>query len=188
MPEKFFWNEEWRKIEFDGINEQERYELSNYGRIRRWKEELQEWKVLKAANIKGYVYYSFKSNVHWTKKISKCVHRLVAEEFCERLSPEHKYVIHLDYVKDNNYFKNLKWATKDEMFTHQVNNPNYEMARAKAKGRITNSKLTETQVIRLKKKIQRGRMPLYKIAREFGITHTQLNRIRSGENWGHVKV
>ncbi len=26
------------------------------------------------------------------------------------------------------------------------------------------------------------------IAKEFGITHTQLNRIRSGENWGHVKV
>jgi LysM repeat protein len=43
-------------------------------------------------------------------------------------------------------------------------------------------------VIRLKKKLLRSKNPLYKIAREFGITHTQLNRIRKGENWGHVKV
>ena len=26
------------------------------------------------------------------------------------------------------------------------------------------------------------------IAKQFGITHTQLNRIRSGENWGYVVV
>jgi hypothetical protein len=26
------------------------------------------------------------------------------------------------------------------------------------------------------------------IAKQFGITHTQLNRIRSGENWGYVKI
>jgi hypothetical protein len=26
------------------------------------------------------------------------------------------------------------------------------------------------------------------IAKQFGITHTQLNRIRSGENWGYVKA
>ena len=58
----------------------------------------------------------------------------------------------------------------------------------KRKGEVTNAKLTETQVIRLKKKLIRGKNPLYKIAKEFGITHTQLNRIRRGENWGHVKV
>jgi hypothetical protein len=26
------------------------------------------------------------------------------------------------------------------------------------------------------------------IAKQFGITHTQLNRIRSGENWGYVTI
>ena len=26
------------------------------------------------------------------------------------------------------------------------------------------------------------------IAKQFGITHTQLNRIRTGEDWGHVEV
>jgi len=36
--------------------------------------------------------------------------------------------------------------------------------------------------------VRRGKNPLYKIAREFGITHTQLNRIRKGENWGHVTI
>jgi len=37
-------------------------------------------------------------------------------------------------------------------------------------------------------KLKRGKTKLYKIAKEFGITHTQLNRIRSGENWGHIKI
>ena len=44
------------------------------------------------------------------------------------------------------------------------------------------------EVIRLKKKLKRSNNPLYKIAKEFGITHTQLNRIRKGENWGHIEV
>jgi len=69
---------------------------------------------------------------------------------------------------------------------HHKNNPNYK--NIQRKGRITNAKLTESEVIRLKKKLKRGKNKLYKLAKEFGITHTQLNRIRSGENWGHVKI
>ena len=65
-------------------------------------------------------------------------------------------------------------------------NPNYK--NINRKGRITNAKLSETDVIRLKKKLRRGKNKLYKLAKEFGITHTQLNRIRSGENWGHVTI
>ena len=72
--------------------------------------------------------------------------------------------------------------TRPELSEHLAKNPNQK------KGVIRYSKLTETDVIRLKKKIQRGKNPLYKIAKEFGITHTQLNRIRKGENWGHIAI
>jgi hypothetical protein len=68
------------------------------------------------------------------------------------------------------------------MYAHHKLNPNYK------KGVINNAKLSETDVIRLKKKLKRSKNKLYKIAKEFGITHTQLNRIRSGENWGHIHV
>jgi hypothetical protein len=108
----------------------------------------------------------------------------VAEAFISRESQLQDYVIHLDYDKQHNHFNNLRWVTKETMFAHHKLNPNYASNR---KRRITNSKLTEDDVLRLKQKLQKTSLPLYKIAEEFGITHTQLNRIRSGENWGHVK-
>ena len=37
-------------------------------------------------------------------------------------------------------------------------------------------------------KIKKLILVLQLIAKRFGISHTQLNRIRSGENWGHVKA
>src|SRR5690606_29513347 len=101
-------------------------------------------------------------------------------------SEGHKFVIHLDFNKANNHYRNLKWVTQEELTEHNSRNPNVKNAARKSI--ITNQKLTETDVIRLKRKLQRGNNKLYKLAREFGITHTQLNRIRKGENWGHIKV
>lgn len=186
MTTNILWNEEWKTVKFSGINEEEIYQVSNYGRIRIFKPAQNDWKVLKSANVKGYRYFTFKSNIDWKHKISKPVHRLVAELFCEQPTEEHKFVIHINYVKDNNYCKNLKWVTQEELTAHNIKNPN--VINSRRKGVITNAKLTETEVIRLKMKLKRGKNKLYKIAKEFGITHTQLNRIRSGENWGHVKV
>ena len=181
-----YWNEEWKQVKFKGINESEVYQISNYGRVRVFKKEKDEWKILKSANVKGYRYFTFKSNIDWKHKITKPLHRLVAELYCPQPNPKHKFVIHLNYVKDNNYYKNLKWVTQEELTKHNLKNPT--VIKSRRKGVITNAKLTETQVIRLKLKLKRSKNPLYKIAKEFGITHTQLNRIRSGENWGHIKV
>jgi transcriptional regulator with PAS, ATPase and Fis domain len=54
--------------------------------------------------------------------------------------------------------------------------------------RTKNYKLTESKVIMIKKMLRSDKNRLKMIAKQFGITHTQLNRIRSGENWGHVKL
>ena len=55
--------------------------------------------------------------------------------------------------------------------------------------KITNAKLDETKVKLIKKILQRdNKTRLKMIAKRFGISHTQLNRIRSGENWGHVTI
>jgi LysM repeat protein len=186
MTTQDFSKEQWKQVKFPGLSDEELYHVSNYGRIRILKKKKGEWKILKSANVKGYRYFTFKSNIDWKHKITKPVHRLVAENFCKKKSEYHNFVIHVNYENDNNYYKNLKWVTQNDMSLHNKANPNVN--HSKRKGRITNSKLTETQVIRLKMKLKRSTVPLYKIAQEFGITHTQLNRIRSGENWGHVKV
>ncbi len=177
-----FWNEKWKRVTFDGIDESEKYEISNYGRIRRFLKDKDTWRILKSSYIKGYKVFAFRTGNPEKKSITKTIHKLVAEAFCERPGENHKFVIHLDFVKDNNHAQNLKWVTHQEMYEHHKHNPNYR------KGVVRNSKLSETEVIRLKKKVNRGKNKLYKIAREFGITHTQLNRIRSGENWNHIKV
>ncbi|MBI9036397.1 MAG: HNH endonuclease [Bacteroidales bacterium] len=178
-----YYGEEWERILFDGISENVIYEVSNYGRIRKKDSSLESWRIMKISTVKGYSYFSFVSNQDWTHPKSKTVHRLVAKYFCPKKSPDHKYVIHLDFQKKNNYFQNLAWVTKAEMYIHIGKNPDVNK-----KGEIRYSKLTETEVIRLKMKLKRNKNKLYKLAKEFGITHTQLNRIRSGENWGHIKI
>ncbi len=190
MAEENYWNERWKLVYFDGIHPREKYEVSNYGRIRRFDHKSMEWKLNKPANVNGYAYYSFRIEPGNGNKnrITKSIHRLVAELFIGPSKEDCNNVIHLDFDKWNNEVSNLRWSTKKEMFDHSRKSPRTKLAIERRKGEITNSKLTATDVMRLKKKLKRGKNPLYKIAKEFGITHTQLNRIRRGENWGHIKI
>jgi predicted DNA binding protein len=52
------------------------------------------------------------------------------------------------------------------------------------------NKLTETQVIWLKKKLldpnRKTRLKI--LAKQFGVSEMTLHRIRTGENWGHINV
>ena len=77
-------------------------------------------------------------------------------------------------------------ARRTSLKEHHKKNPEL----IKRKGTIKYSKLTEGRVRLRKKKIfdpnRKTRMRL--IAKQFGISEMQLYRIKSGENWGHVKV
>lgn len=192
MKKDQLWDEVWKPVEFEGIKRDENYEISNYGRVRHFKSDVNDWKILKTSNQKkdgtGYVYFRFKSERESGKPMTKAIHRLVALTFCEKSSEKHEFVIHVDYNKSNNHAHNLQWVTREVLVEHNRNNPKVIAGHERTKGLIRRSKLTETEVIRLKKKLKRGKNKLYKIAKEFGITHTQLNRIRSGENWGHVQI
>jgi len=171
-----YQNEEWS----DGDN----YLISNYGRVKRKKVGDEDWKLSKTSLIGGYTSF-------WIRKkgkdtTSSCyVHRLVAELFLDRKEYQ-KYVIHLDFDKENNNASNLKWTNKSEMFFHHKKNPK----KINRKGKRTYSKLTEGRVRLIKKKIfdpnRKTRMRL--IAKQFGISEMQLYRIKSGENWGDVKI
>lgn len=171
--------EQWKPIVDERIAEEEKYEISSLGKLRSLKTK-NNGKIIKPSEIRAYPILNIK--LKSGKRTTRYIHKLIAEAFLEKENEEQTYVIHLDYNKANNQTRNLKWVNKKDMFAHQANNPN------NLKGVIRNSKLTETDVMRLKMKLKRSKNPLYKIAKEFGITHTQLNRIRKGENWGHVKI
>ncbi len=169
--------ENWIPLTIKGAEPAYQYEISEYGNVRI---VAPKHKVIKLSTIKGYPFLNVK--MIDGKRATFYVHKLVAEHFLPTPLNGASYVVHIDFNKSNNHFRNLRWVNRAELTVHHKNNPN------QVKGIIRNSKLTETDVIRLKKKLLRGKNPLYKIAKEFGITHTQLNRIRSGENWGHIKI
>ena len=180
-------DEEWKTLTLEGYVESENYQISNYGRVRRFKHHLKKWKILKPTLVNGYCYMSFRNEKDWKIRKTFSLHRLTAEYFLPRpKNLDANFVIHLDYDKTNNDIKNMMWVDQKGLTEHNKKNP--KVINSGRKGIITYSKLTETDVIRLKRKIRRGKNKLYKLAKEFGITHTQLNRIRSGENWGHVKL
>lgn len=170
----------WMPLLVEGMAENEKYKISNFGRIKSFKLDKENGSIIKGSILKGYKILNIK--LENEKRTTKYVHKLVAECFIPKDNDLQQYVIHLDFDKINNHVDNLKWVTHETMFAHQKINPNYK------RGTVNYSKLTETDVIRLKKKLKRGKNKLYKLAKEFGITHTQLNRIRRGENWGHVKI
>lgn len=170
----------WEFININGVASNEKYQVSNFGRIKSFKIDKENGAIINGSSLKGYRILNVK--LENNKRTTKYIHKLVAECFIPKDNDKQEHVIHLDFNKPNNHISNLKWVTKETMFAHQKINPNYK------RGTINYSKLSETDVIRLKKKLARGKNKLYKLAKEFGITHTQLNRIRKGENWGHVKI
>lgn len=174
-----FKPEQWKTLVVPNIHENEKYSISNFGRIKSYKCH-SNGKIIKNPNLKGYEALVIK--LQNAKSTTKYVHKLVAEHFIIKENELQKYVIHKDFNKCNNHVTNLCWVTRQTMFAHQKVNPNYK------RGSICNAKLTEKDVKKLKLKLLKNINKPSFIAKEFGITHTQLNRIRRGENWAHVKV
>lgn len=179
--ENNFWNEVWKPLIINGLSDMNKYQISNYGRIKSFSRRRKTWKILKGTTIKGYNAFMIKLDNG--KSRTKYVHKLVAQIFLPKANNDQVHVLHLNFDKKNNYVGNLKWASPDEVGEHHKKNPKRQ------KRVITNSKLDETKVKLIKRILQRnkeGKTRLKMIAKQFGITHTQLNRIRSGENWGYV--
>jgi DNA-binding Xre family transcriptional regulator len=180
-----FWNEKWIVIPFPEVENPPMYKVSNYGRLKSFQNDPENGEIINGSKIQGYKSLNIRAKGN--KSLNRYVHKLVAEFFVPKDdNPDRKFVLHLDHDKLNNYWENLKWATRDEMTIHNRENPAVK-DRVIPK-RTKNYKLTESKVIMIKKMLKSDKNRLKMIAKQFGITHTQLNRIRSGENWGHVKL
>ena len=188
-----YWNEKWTTIPFEDLENPPRYDVSNYGRLRSFQsvskvdqdpqQSITSGKLIKGSVIQGYRSLNIRSE---GKTLNRYIHKLVAEYYVRRERPDQIFVIHLDHDKLNNFVDNLRWVTKDEMVAHNRENPNVKN-RPAVRG-TSNYKLTESKVKIIKKLLLNDKNRLKMIAKQFGITHTQLNRIRSGENWRHVTV
>lgn len=173
---------------------QKKYAVSNQGRIISYTDDFLNCREIKCAIAEGFKVFRYQTRENGKRKDKNfLVYKLVAQYFIPNDNPERTMVIHLDYSRDNDRVENLKWATKREQIDFQSKNPNVIANKAriiefnkKADGR----KLTSTQVIRIKKMLQRpdNKTRFVMIAKQFNITTQQLYRIRTGENWGHIKI
>jgi len=175
-----YQNEHWKRIDFEGIHPEENVHISDFGRIRSFKTSRKGGKIIGGSWLSGYNILVLRMKDDKRKTVF--IHKLVAQYFIKSNSEDAEFVIHIDYDRKNNHFSNLKWVNRKQLSEHRKNDADYD------KKKVRNSKLTETQVIRLKKMLNRGTVKPYRLAQQFGITHTQLSRIRNGENWGHIKV
>jgi NUMOD4 motif/HNH endonuclease len=181
---KNYWYEKWVRIPFDNIENPPHYEVSNYGRVCSYSADSPQGKIIQGSVIQGY--RSLNLRMKGGKTVNQYIHKLVAKFFITPGSESQSYVIHLDFDKQNNRAENLKWVTRDEMVTHNRVNPavvNKVMPR-----QTKNYKLNESKVIMIKRLLKSDKSRHKMIAKQFGITHTQLNRIKVGENWKHVRL
>jgi hypothetical protein len=177
-----YWNEKWERIDFPEFDNQIHYEISNYGRIKSFQ-NTQEGVLIQGSLIQGYQSLNVRFQ---NKSVNHYIHKLVAKHFCQQNSPKDTFVIHLDYNKLDNRADNLQWADRSKVTEHNKNNPS--VINRLIPLRTKNYKLTEGKVMLIKQMLRSDKSRLKMIAKQFGITHTQLNRIRSGENWKQVKL
>jgi hypothetical protein len=177
-------NEVWKDFSKDIWRENEIFKVSNLGRVLRFKYS-PRGEFMKLYSLLNYSVFSC------VKKSGKSdliyVHRAVASLFSEQ-DETRPFVIHKNFDKKNNHYKNLQYVNREELTAHNLKNPAVIASKLKARENPKYSKLSAGKVKMIKRKIfdpnRKTRMRL--IAKQFGISEMQLYRIKSGENWGHI--
>ncbi len=179
--------EVWKPLNFSGWRHlRNRYAVSSFGRIASYKENvLEDGKLLSGSLTTGYRTL----NLHRPgNKGTLYIHRELAKLFLTKSSLQHKYVIHRNHNKLDNNIKNLRWATLEQMVSHQQGSPAKIAYKEKQANKTEGLKLTATDV-KKKKKILNSKnrsITIRQLAKNYGVSEMTMYRIKSGENWGRI--
>jgi hypothetical protein len=110
------------------------------------------------------------------------VHRLIMLTFCGESNLQ---VNHIDGIKTNNNLTNLEYCTASENIRHA-----FKTGLNKSKGEgNTNSKLTEKDVICIKKELLFNYHGLIiELSKRYNVTPNVIQQIKKGKTWKHVKI
>lgn len=126
----------------------------------------------------GYLTVVLTDESH--KRIQRTVHSLVLEAF-DRPRPEGYVCRHLDGNPHNNHLDNLLWGTvhenTDDRMAHgtQVRGEKQHLA-----------KVTEADVIEIRRLWNTSRIQQKELAERFGITQTNVSMIVTRQTWKHI--
>jgi NUMOD4 motif len=161
---------EWKKYKFLDRT----FEVSASGKVRN-----EHGKIIKGSlhtdGFRSINIRFYHNEERYTKGL--IIHRMVAKCWVENLEMK-PYVIHLNGDLLDNRAKNLAWATAAEKIVHQ-----------KKVGKVhPGVKLTPSHVAQIKKMLAEKLVTIEDIARKFGVSHTQIQRIKREENWADLIV
>ena len=161
------------------------YEVSDQGRVRR---------MLDRTNAKaGAILRPQKAGRDY-RKVTLCagpvrdnfyVHRMVAESFLFH-PPGRKgkggfEINHKNGVKDDNRLANLEWVDHQGNVAHAVLNKRHPHGETHGE-----AKLTEPQVLEIRRRYATGEKGLKLLGREYGVTGATVGNIVHKRTWKHL--
>jgi hypothetical protein len=164
------------------------YEVSNLGKVKslakewvtseRWGVRKKQETILITKISRGYERVVLCVN---KAKKTYCVHRLVAEHFCNK-KIGCNVVNHINSIRNDNRAINLEWTTTQGNVIHSFNFGN----RVSMKGeRHGNSKLKEKDILEIRRL---GELMTHKqISEIYSVQRTVITRIINKTRWGHIK-
>jgi len=180
--------EAWKPLQFAGWRElRKKYAVSSQGRVASYTDNVEkDGKLLNGSLTTGYRSL----NLHRpNSKGTIYIHREIAKLFVRKSSPRHKYVVHVNHNKLDNRAGNLKWASQEEVASHQQKSPAKIAYKKVQASRTVGLKLNAGQVKSIKKLINdpKRRITYKQLAKKYGVSEMTLYRIKSGENWGRIR-
>lgn len=150
-----------------------KYEVSNQGLVRN---ALTKRIRAMSRNESGYLETSIGGK-------SMRIHRLVAQTFIQNDLPDiRNQVNHKNGNKLDNAVDNLEWVTIAENNRHAAATNLVHHGERSSK-----TKLTEDQVIEMRKRFEAGGISKYRLAKIYGISANAVGFIISRRNWRRVR-
>lgn len=175
--------EKWELVKFKRVKNNKRYYISQFGRVKSIDKTSKREVLIKGAkDARGYHRFGTRTDEGIETKF---IHKEVAHAFIKQKGKKKPYVVHKDFDKNNNNYRNLKWADRTDLEKYLKEKWDHTGFVRKKGG---SSKLTEAKVAMIKKRLNEGKWTKTRIAEKYEVSVTQIKRIERGENWGHVEA
>jgi DNA-binding XRE family transcriptional regulator len=162
------------------------YQISSFGNVRSLDREIIYGDKNKGEyhNRKGQLLKPSLSNGYKTISLSgvtHTIHSLVAKHFLNEPLNKDYVVNHIDYNKENNFYKNLEWVTQKDNVRH-----NYLTGNANIGVKQKDAKLDKDKVLQIKFYLKEGILSQAKIAKMYNVSATTITDIKKGRKWKHI--